>query len=373
MTLTYLDLTPDQRGCLDGLPFDGNHLISGPPGTGKSLLAVQRAVLLALTGTPVVLLTYSNLLRQSLAEAVHALGPGDRSVRVMTAHAWLAEWYGPGAPRSGDWYDWPALWDRAADTGPVPGLTLVVDEGQDLPPEFYTLCRMLGARTTVCADQYQRLTDTNSTVEEISGRLGHCARHELADNHRNTAQIAALAAHFHTGTTPPVLPDRQGPPPRLHRFHERGAADLLILLAERHPRRSIGVITNSKHTQFSLLYSLSRRAPRLKPQLYTSDARGGQYRNLDLGRPGIVLVHRRSAKGLGFDTVVVPDTHSDAAEDPTSATLRMAYYVLATRAHRELHLGYEGDHEPPVLARVPRGDLLRDDALPRGSAGTPLV
>lgn len=56
-----------------------------------------------------------------------------------------------------------------------------------------------------------------------------------------------------------------------------------------------------------LIRSLERRAPRLKPQLYTSRARAEQsrYRTLDLGRPGIVLVHRASAKGLGFDTVVI--------------------------------------------------------------------
>lgn len=119
------------------------------------------------------------------------------------------------------------------------------------------------------------------------------------------------------------------------------------------------MIAASKHTQFSLLGSIQKRAPRLKPQLYTSQSKGGQYRNLDLGRPGIVIVHRRSAKGLGFDTVVIPDTHEDAATDPTSAALRMSYYVMATRARRELHLGYEGQSEPPLLAQVNRGDLQR--------------
>ncbi|MFJ6071681.1 DNA helicase [Streptomyces sp. NPDC093065] len=360
MTLGYLDLTPEQRTSLDELPFDGSHLVSGPPGSGKSLLAAQRAVMLALTGTSVALLTRSNLLRQSLAATVHVLGPADRSVRVTTAHRWLAEWYGDGAPRSEDgWYDWNALFDRAADTGPVPGLTLVVDEGQDLPPEFYLLCRMLGARTTVFADECQRLTDTNSTLAEISRNLGRCSLHELEGNHRNTQQIASFAANFHTGAGAPVLPERQGPSPRLHRFPERGAADLLALLAERQPRDTIGVIVGSKHTQFSLLGSLSRRAPRLKPQLYTSEAKGGQYRNLDLGRPGIVIVHRASAKGLGFDTVVIPDTHTDTADDPSSAALRMTYYVLATRARRELHLGYEGEAEPPLMSQVGRGELLR--------------
>lgn len=362
MTLTYLDLVPEQRACLESLPFDGSHLISGPPGSGKSLLAAQRAIMLALTGTPAVLLTRSNLLRQSLAATVHALGPADRSVRVATAHAWLTEWYGGQPPRDADgWFDWPALYARAAETGPMPGLTLVVDEGQDLPPEFYRLCRLLEARTTVFADECQRLTDTNSTLTEIAERLGRCTRLELDGNHRNTRQIASFAAHFHAGAGMPVLPEHEGPPPRLHRLPPRGVADLLILLAQRQPQHTIGVIVNSTHAQFSLLGSLERRAPRLKPQVYTSRARAGQgrYRTLDLDRPGIVLVHRASAKGLGFDTVVIPDTHTDAAVDPTSAALRMTYYVLATRARHELHLAYEGDTEPPLCAQVGPGDLLR--------------
>ncbi|WP_258564012.1 DNA helicase [Streptomyces himalayensis] len=316
--------------------------------------------MLALTGTPAVLLTRSNLLRQSLAAVVHALGPVDRSVRVATAHSWLAEWYGTKAPRSDDgWYDWHAFFERAAETEPVAGPTLVIDEGQDLPPEFYRLCRLLQARTTVFADECQRLTETNSTLAEITQRLGNCTRRELNGNHRNTHQIAAFAAHFHTGAGTPALPDRDGSPPRLHHLPQRGAADLVILLAQRHPGRSIGVIVNSTHAQFSLLGSLERRAPRLKPQMYTAKATQGRYRNLDLSRPGVVLVHRASAKGLGFDTVVVPDTHTDAAADPTSAALRMTYYVLATRARQELHFGYEGENEPPLIATVPRGVLQR--------------
>ncbi|MEU1705093.1 DNA helicase [Streptomyces sp. NPDC005706] len=360
MTLTYLDLMPDQRSALDGLPFDGNHLISGPPGSGKSLLAAQRAVMLALTGIPAVLLTRSHLLHQSLATTVHALGPRDRSVRVATAHSWLADWYGPKAPRAEDgWYDWPSFFERAVEADPDPGLTLVVDEGQDLPPEFYRLCRLLGARVTVFADECQRLTDTNSTLEEIAQRLGHCTRVELEGNHRNTRQIATLAAHFHTGVGMPAVPDRDGPPPRVHRLPERGAADLLITLTQQHPDHTIGVVVNSRHAQFSLLGSLENRAPWLKPQLYTSQAVKGRYRTLDLARPGIVLVHRASAKGLGFDTVVIPDTHTDAATDPTSSALRMTYYVLATRARRELHFAYEGDTEPPLLAQVGPGVLMR--------------
>ncbi|MEU8509171.1 ATP-binding domain-containing protein [Streptomyces brevispora] len=53
-------------------------------------------------------------------------------------------------------------------------------------------------------------------------------------------------------------------------------------------------------------------------------------------------VHRASAKGLDFDTVVIADAESDSATDPTAATLRMAYYVMITRARRRLVLGWAG-------------------------------
>ncbi|MCF2435320.1 ATP-binding domain-containing protein [Streptomyces thinghirensis] len=53
-----------------------------------------------------------------------------------------------------------------------------------------------------------------------------------------------------------------------------------------------------------------------------------------------------SAKGLDFDTVVIADAESDAGTDPTSATLRMAYYVMITRARERLVLGWQGSRMP---------------------------
>ncbi|MHA4774574.1 ATP-binding domain-containing protein [Streptomyces sp. MSC1_001] len=364
MTLTYLDLTPAQRELLDALPFDGNHLVDGPPGSGKSVLAAQRVVMLALTGTPAVLLTRSNLLRQSVARLVSELCSDGVDITVATAHSWLAGWYGGDAPRADDgWYDWPAFYERAALADPVDlarPLTLVVDEGQDLPPAFYRLCRILGARTTVFADECQRLTTSHSTLAEIAGGLGRCPVNVLHGNHRNTRQTAELAARFHTGPRPPELPGREGPLPRLHALSNLGAvSDLLLDLVASRPDRSIGVVVHSTQAQFELLTRLEQKAPRLRAQMYASQATEGRYRTLDLSRPGIVIVHRSSAKGLQFDTVVVPDSEADAAVDPTSASLRMAYYVMATRARHELHFAYAGDSEPELLKGIPPRILAR--------------
>lgn len=361
MTVAYLDLATGQRTILDKLPFEGNHLVDGPPGSGKSLLAAQRALMLALTGRHVVLLTRSNLLRQSLAPVAAALGAGEAGMDVSTVHSWLSRTYGRDVRRTEDgWFDWPACHQRAAQAkGDT--LALVVDEGQDLPSGFYRLCRVLRADTTVFADECQRLTDSQSTLREIADGLGRCDRHGLDGNHRNTRQIAKLAAHFHVGTEPPALPDRAGPTPKLHRLADFNAVtDRLIALARENPRHRIGVVVASSRTQFELLTRLERRAPRLEAQTYTAQAAAGsRYRDLDLARPGIVIVHRASAKGLDFDTVVVPDTHVDAAADPTAAQLRMTYYVLATRARRELHFAYGGTSEPVLFSDVPAGLLAR--------------
>jgi hypothetical protein len=40
----------------------------------------------------------------------------------------------------------------------------------------------------------------------------------------------------------------------------------------------------------------------------------------------------------------------------------MAYYVLVTRARTELHLGYAGECEPPLLADVAASVLTRRNA-----------
>ncbi|MER6497954.1 AAA family ATPase [Streptomyces sp. NPDC001455] len=356
MSLTYMDLSEEQQDLLRDMPFEGNHLVTGEPGCGKSVLASQRAALLALTGVRVHLLTRSNLLRQNLA--VH----GD--VEVSTVHAWIHAWHrartGEPAPQAAeDWFDWPELFALAAVEEPERPFAVVVDEGQDLPRPFYRLCRLLGVPVTVFADECQRITDTQSTLDEISTAVGDCTRHRLPHQYRTTRPIAALAARYYTGATPPPLPSRTGPVPRLWRYgDQRALVAQLVGHAERHPQRTIGVVLRTTRQQLTLHEQLERAAPRLRSQAYVGAAAEGRHRTLDLRRPGIRVISRASAKGLEFDSVFVPDVHTDSG-DPGAAALRMMYYVLLTRAREEVHLGYEGHREPAPVVGIPADLLLR--------------
>ncbi|MDL2078335.1 AAA family ATPase [Streptomyces sp. GXMU-J15] len=342
------DLTPVQHDCLDGLPLTGNHVVSGPPGSGKSLLAAHRAVHLALTGHPTVLLTRSRLLRRLLHDTLNGLTVPGAPVGAATAHSWILRRFGRDAPRTEDgWFDWKALIGEAADI-PDTDPHVVVDEGQDLPPGFYRLARLTAASVTVFADECQRLTETNSTLAEITETLGRTTgRAEITGNHRNARQIAALAEHFRTGGGRPDLPFRSGDRPVIRQYTDlQDLTEHITALAEHNPRHRIGVIVNSLRLGADLMARLERAALAQEPQLYSSAATSGRYRDLDLTRPGVVVVHRASAKGLDFDTVVIPDTESDAAADPSSATLRMAYYVMVTRARERVVMGWQGCRLP---------------------------
>ncbi|MFJ8715766.1 hypothetical protein ACIRD9_21680 [Streptomyces violaceus] len=349
------DLAPAQRDCLDALPLAGNHVVSGPPGSGKSLLAGHRAVHLALTGRPTLLLSRSNLLRQLLNGMLQGLTVPGTPVEAATVHGWVLRHFGYGARRTQDgWFDWVALAQQAAATlGENEAATphLVVDEGQDLSPGFHRMARLAAASVTVFADECQRLTETNSTLIEITDALGRSTgRVEIAGNHRNSREIASLAEYFRTGGTRPEMPFRSGTLPVVRRYSgTKDLTDDIAGLAARHPGDRIGVIVNSSRTAADLMRRMEHAGLAHEPQLYSSAAPSGRYRDLDLARPGIVLVHRASAKGLDFDTVVIADAESDSATDPTSATLRMAYYVMITRARERLVLGWQGSRPPRHL------------------------
>ncbi|MEV5898277.1 AAA family ATPase [Nonomuraea fuscirosea] len=197
--LTYLELSTPLQGILIDLPFEGRHLVTGPPGSGKTLLAAHRAAMLDIADREVGLITYSNLLRQYTAILGDQVG---LKGKVITFHKWFHEFWRrrfgaappPGErPGSFDWLTIMSSLARSPDSLGKEFESLVVDEGQDLPKEFYLLCRQLAADVTVFADEAQCIGDSQSTLLEIQRALGPARRFwKISANHRNTRQIATL-------------------------------------------------------------------------------------------------------------------------------------------------------------------------------------
>ncbi|QEV18282.1 AAA family ATPase [Streptomyces alboniger] len=362
MTLpTLLELTPGQEAVIT-LPFDGRHLVTGPPGSGKTVTAAYRAWALATVGRPTALVTHANLLSQHTAHISARLSEG---VRITTFHRWLrALWNDnfacdPPSDDTGEWsYDWAAMLDSCIDRPPSRVDDLVIDEGQELPPGFYRVCRLLADRITVFADEGLGIGEGQTSVEAIGRTLKAVdGPVQLSGNLRSTREIARLADFFQVRS-----------PAGLERLSQR-TGDKGVLLRCRHPDaflaqlsqfvaaqpdQRIGVICRSTELQREIHRGLAERGHAASVESYVSSDVNRSV--VDFSSHRVHIIHTASMKGMEFDTVFVPDLDA-YPEDPTGASARRRFHILCTRARNALYLIHYDEREPEIVADVPH-DLL---------------
>jgi superfamily I DNA/RNA helicase len=358
---SYQDLSKEQDR-INNLALDDSFLVTGPPGTGKTVMALYRASMLQAKRRQVALLMHGRLLTQYTKSAVSELLI-DGS--VSTYDRWLTDFFwrhhGRSVPSHRPWqYDWgEAL--RIVNASPPPPKEcpdLIVDEGQDLPKEFFVLARLVSKNLTVFADENQRLRDTNSTLDEIRSyglfSSDHC--HALTRNYRNTREIASLAATFYTGLETGVadLPTRSGDLPVVMRHHNLDATvEFVRNFESANSDLEIGVIAPTESIRERIVRSLGDDT--INPVQTYFRKRGETPNELEFDSPGIKVINHQSAKGLEFDAVFLPALHE--VRDPASLSVRMRMYVLTSRARDALFLSYWTASPPPIVEAIP-SDLV---------------
>ena len=359
---------------------EGQHLIVGGPGTGKTVVALLRAHRHRRKGDDYVFLVYNHLLHRASVQ----LFPGELS--SATWEAWFSERFeavtGEALPRkpaeSGKYrpIDWEGVLRIAVPPvadAPHPPVAdaphLVIDEGQDMPPEFYRALVTLGfERFFVAADQNQQIYDEHSSRKTIETELGIDTGDviELKHNYRNSGPVAKLAGAFRTcdPASPPVaLPSRPGPAAWLCDYAEERFADIcrrIVKIVDRSPAKLVGVIAPRNEVRERYVKGLREAVERLSgaaggaggPVEGPNGAAGG----LDHGPPrietfygehrpevrfdegGILVINAQACKGLEFDVAVLADVdrHRAAPNDPDAA--RKLFYVMAARAREQVIL-----------------------------------
>lgn len=355
MIPNHLQLTPLQREVLERLAFEQNDVVTGLPGCGKSTLALHWAAMTALAGQRVHLLTRSRLLAGHLQARLSRLAPRT-GIRAATVHEWLRERFGHSHTDSDDgWPDWDSL---EAKPGDHRGPAIVIDEGQDLPPELYRYLRLRNPQLTVFADEYQQLGDTQSTLEEIRLGIGADRTVSLHEGHRVPVPVGELIGWLGMIRFPSGTLTAQARP-SIRAVHDTDGLVNLILGRYRERRgKRIGVVFESAEEHERAEVALRRRGRHLNPQSYRSQQLSRL--KIDPAKPGLFLINRRSVKGLEFDIVVIADAHADSWKDPTDPGLRLTYSMLAARTRDELHFCYQGEEEPPLIARIPGSVAYRE-------------
>jgi len=354
---TYQDLSKEQDA-VNNLPMRGNYLVTGPPGTGKTVMALYRCKMLSEREEPARLLMHGNLLSQYTNHAVEELGIDGT---VSTFHKWMWSWskttWGKTPPQLAPYvHDWQTIVEWAIAKPPEKDTMphLLVDEGQDMPEKFYVFARSAARQLTVFADENQRIKEENSTLQEIRDRVRPDFEAKLTRNYRNTIQIARVASAFYRGapTGIPELPDRAGPRPMLNRHAKMThSVQQVVDFATNFRRQHIGVIVPNNKVMKKYVNRLATHLPDQIPvQFYRSGEMVPSV--VDFSRTGVTVVNWASAKGLEFDTVFLPELQdqNQNLEDPT---LHMQLYVLCSRARERLFFSYSGDGEPAIIKLFP--------------------
>lgn len=394
-TPSYEDLSKEQDAICVLAPLDGVTLVSGPPGTGKTVVAFYRAETAAKKGQVPRLVMFNKVLYRYSSNASK-----NKKVRegLNTWYSWIAEWWRSTFRR---WlpqvkrfhYDWEKIIPQALGlagnaTAREKALSnwghLIIDEGQDFATEFYKMARIVmfhaatagakGVALTVLADENQRLNaDMNSSLTEIAECLSLPAdrHHRLTRNYRNTHEIARAAAHFYCGLRSgiPALPNgRHGNKPRMLRLDDLDASvDAIKRFIINQSDLEIGVFLPSQALQVKYFNKLSHRLKDVKDvkvQRYTSgDRLHGDADALEFDRPGVVTVLcDSSCKGLEFDAVFIPELQARRWDPASVDHMRMQFYVLSSRARRHLTFLYSAAKAEavPILEHFPdrRSELL---------------
>lgn len=385
---SYEELSKEQDAICVLAPLDAATLITGPPGTGKTVVAFYRAEVAARKRQSPNLVMFNNVLFKYSANATK-----NEKVRegLSTWNKWLAQWwknvFGSWVPQVAPFCpDWNLMIGKVLGLAGDASLKkraiakwghLIIDEGQDFAVDFYQLARVIldyasaseskDTALTVLADENQRLqTDRNSCLREIEQALSipQDRHYQLKRNYRNTFEIAKVASHFYCGLRSgiPKLPEgRHGNTPRMIRTDDVNASVAFVKkFVTNQSDLEIGVFLPNKAFQkkyFNKLTYQLKDIKGVKVQRYTSqDNEHGDAHKLEFDRPGTVTVLcDSSCKGLEFDAVFVPELQVRKWDPASIDHMRMQFYVLSSRARQNLTFMYSataGD-KPPILEHFP--------------------
>jgi superfamily I DNA/RNA helicase len=341
-------------------PLDEALFVAGPPGSGKTVLAVKRAQMLAEHGAPATIVTFNRMLPR-LADL---LNNGAPSARTMHSFVWrdYIRRAGPPPPSSGESsfdYDWPKMLETLAARARLPMEGhLIIDEGQDLAEGFFRYARIHAARVlTVFADDDQALGDRRTTLEQIGVAANLPNPRLLQSNHRNAPEIARVAEHFHAGRLPAGDVHRRpiAMRPRLVQTPGRNATAEMIATWLRNRGGSVGVIVVSNPLGTSLQELLRARLPGRRIDRYDHGLRNED--SINVNEDGITILNRESVKGQEFDSVFVLEL--DQLLPWRTDTMRRVLYMICARARDYLTLVYgPSPLSAGAVSQLPGPDIL---------------
>ncbi len=341
-------------------PPEGTAIVVGPPGSGKTVVALFRMRNLKQGKHAVVAAMHNRVLSRYAGQS-------------QTFHTWIQKWWRESTRRSlptsatrepnGFQHpDFASAANLACSTlkGEIRSKGhwghLILDEAQDFDASAHRFLSAVQSLSfsdlepadrpsiLILADENQRITQKNSTVRDLSDAymIPRDELYLLKRNYRNTREIARFAAQFFNDAASgiPELPERRGDVPRIVVTSSLDdAVDRIAAHARLHANEEIGVLVHYEKTRRKLYNKLTHRLRDVKIAVQTYSSQDEQFRNEDalkFDEPGVTVLCYASSKGLEFDSVFLPELQSYPMDPETRDVVKMHLDVMASRARNLL-------------------------------------
>lgn len=333
-----------------------------PPGSGKTQILLHRADelrrRLGVDNERFRILVYTNVLKTYIRSALDLLDL-PHSV-VTTFDDWCKAFYERHVSQRVPWDrqnhhpDFDAIRKAVAEKIAANGVRLplydfvLVDEGQDLPAASFEILRRVARHLTVCLDHKQQIYERGSSEKEIVGALGlQRCNVVLLDAYRCSPFVARLAAQLLNS------PEREQYLGQVRTQQTEREVPLLYEAAsfEDEKQRLIEVLRQRLLTdqRVAVLFPLRRQVFGFANALKAAGIEAETQDTLDFssGRPKLITYH--SAKGLTFDSVLLPRLLPNSFGQTSPDRIRRLLFVAVTRATHWVYMSSIANRLLPLL------------------------
>jgi len=353
------DLTPDQARVVEMKP-DQNRVVFGVAGSGKTQVLVHRAGYLArsyhVAPERYRVFVFTNVIKEYIKSGIQFLGLPDET--VSTFDHWCRLVYereiSKRLPWTGKTIDFEEIRRSVLDrlkTRPTLQKSLdfiLVDEGQDLTPKAFEIISLAARHVTVFADRMQQIFEEGAGEEQILARMGLRKENAtLLGAYRNSPYVAQLASYFVTDEMRrkqylSQLGMRQMTKERplcyVAHDHDNEMDRLAEVIRQRQLlNERVGIIVPRNKQVHGFAAAMQQRGVNIERAV--PPKRPGMPAEFDFGNylPKIATYH--SAKGLTFDSVLLPKITASAFDNISDNGLRQRMlFVGMARATQWVYL-----------------------------------
>ena len=369
-------LDPDQLNLIEELELNGNYLVLGPPGSGKTNVLLRRAQFVRTQGMPnIMVLTFTRALTEFLKTGCINSNGSELfpTSLINTVESWIREIFklaNKEMPTDADFRKRKAAVAcealRLADTLTQPKYdTIFVDEAQDLLEDEIKLLEARSHRLFFVGDDRQKIFEHSDGLPAIRRLARQIDERILNFHYRLAPEICSAADRILSSTGGKALASTchyDGPRPGRIDVHSNNRAVLvgqlvqtLITQLRAYSDRisqgdKIGIVVPRSEDREIIASALDKEID-LTEKWQIVRARTGERDDrhfnpaLDASRP-ILIMTEQACKGLEFRAL-----HWMFVDDIAHHRTDERYYTIITRAKTSLDL-YNGGTLPNQLARA---------------------